>query len=151
MADSANITRRRALTSIAAIPAMGTAAIVPAMAAPVEEQIADRVSRLTKELSYALDEFADGQFKAVCYPMSHPTGVTMLQDAAEPQRSPHEQAIWHIRELERLIAEDGGIATYVAVMGHYRKSKRGHAIQCRAIMSHDGRLNDVDGMFAAQA
>lgn len=35
MADSANITRRRALTSIAAIPAMGTAAIVPAMAEPI--------------------------------------------------------------------------------------------------------------------
>ena len=36
MATSANITRRRALTSIAAIPAMGTAAIVPALAEPVE-------------------------------------------------------------------------------------------------------------------
>lgn len=47
-----SITRR---SMIAAIPAMGMAPIVPAMAGPVET-LPDRVMRLAKELSLALDE-----------------------------------------------------------------------------------------------
>lgn len=77
-------------------------------------------------------------------------GATVATPAAvdaAPERTPHEQALWHIRELNRLIREDGGIATYIAVMGHYGKYVGGRATECRAIMSHDGRLNDVDGMF----
>lgn len=66
---------------------------------------------------------------------------------AAPERTPHEQAIWHIRELERLVAEDGGITTYIAVMGHYGEYAGGRDTECRAILSHDGRLDDVDGMF----
>lgn len=48
-----NITRRRAFTSIAAIPAIGTAALVPAMAAPFVTP-RERVEAAIEELKSAM-------------------------------------------------------------------------------------------------
>lgn len=48
-------------------------------------------------------------------------GATVTAATAEeaPERTQYEQAIWHIRELERLIAEDGGINPIILVQGTY--------------------------------
>lgn len=48
--------------------------------------------------------------------------VTAATVEAAPERTPHEQAIWHIRELERLIAEDGGSKPIIFVQGKYGPS-----------------------------
>lgn len=61
MATRSSITRRSALTSIAAIPAMGTAAIAPSQAASVEAAPWEKARRLADELSAALSE-GDGAF-----------------------------------------------------------------------------------------
>lgn len=53
------ITRRAALT---AIPAMGAVAIVPAQAEPITELPSEKVVRLARELSQALDELNHDAF-----------------------------------------------------------------------------------------
>ncbi len=45
--------------------------------------------------------------------------ITAATAEAAPERTPYEQAVWHIRELERLIAEDGGINPIILVQGTY--------------------------------
>jgi hypothetical protein len=39
--------------------------------------------------------------------------------AAEPEMSPHDQAWWHIRELERLAIEDGGAEPIIIIQAEY--------------------------------
>lgn len=63
---------------------------------------------------------------------------------AEPQMTPREQAIWHLRELERLVREDGGWDAAIMAIAKYT----GHE-DCRMIsVRPSGRLTCDDNMFA---
>lgn len=67
--------------------------------------------------------------------------------AAEPELTPHERAIWHLRELERLANEDGASNVVVQVIGSYSGNE-----DCRSLGIHySGRLIDTQGMFAGKA
>lgn len=77
-------------------------------------------------------------------------GATVAAPAAveaAPERTLHEQAIWHIRELERLTLEDGALDCHIFVGGHYSEYIEGRTRDVRAISLHRGRLVDKDGMF----
>jgi hypothetical protein len=64
--------------------------------------------------------------------------------AAEPERTPRERAIWHLREVERLVREDGGQKVVVQAIGTYTSNE-----DCRFIgIHHSGRLTCDDNMFA---
>ncbi len=55
-------------------------------------------------------------------------GVTVAAPAlAEPAhtKSPREQALWHIQELERLVLEDGGEGIFIVVSGNYGPNAHG--------------------------
>ncbi|MGP2493527.1 twin-arginine translocation signal domain-containing protein [Mesorhizobium sp. PUT5] len=69
--------------------------------------------------------------------------VTAPAVAAEPEMSPRDQAIWHLRELERLLREDGGTAVTVMAVATYGNDAKLIGIQ------HTRRLIDRDGMFAS--
>lgn len=69
---------------------------------------------------------------------------------AAPERTPHEQALWHIRELERLVFEDGALDCHIFVGGHYSEYIEGRTRDVRAISLHRGGLVDKDGLFAAK-
>lgn len=45
--------------------------------------------------------------------------------AAEPTKTPYEQALWHISELERLIAADGGRRPIILVQSAYGQGDYG--------------------------
>lgn len=63
----------------------------------------------------------------------------------EVRKSRHEQAVWHIRELERLIFEDGATTARVIVMGEgYPEGQR-----IRAIHVHPNIFVDDAGLFRA--
>lgn len=66
--------------------------------------------------------------------------------ASQPEMTPREQAIWHMRELERLAVEDGGNSTVVQVIASYGGQ------QDRKLLGihYSGRLVDFGGMFAAE-
>jgi hypothetical protein len=57
--------------------------------------------------------------------------------------TPREQAIWHMRELERLIRADGGSRVVVQASGIYTSIE-----DCRFIGIHlSGRLTCDDNLF----
>ena len=63
--------------------------------------------------------------------------------AAEPEMTPREQAIWHLRELERLAREDGGSTVVVQLLSTYTCNE-----DVRMIGIHpSGRLTWDDNMF----
>lgn len=73
--------------------------------------------------------------------------VSVPVAAAEPEMTAREKAIWHLRELERLVFEDG--ATLVSVMAigtHYSASSNAKMIG----IHHSRRLTCDEGMFAAK-
>lgn len=43
---------------------------------------------------------------------------------AQPAMSPREAALWHMRELERLVIADGAVTTGIIVCGHYRNGAK---------------------------
>ncbi|MHA6643425.1 hypothetical protein [Mesorhizobium sp. A623] len=64
--------------------------------------------------------------------------------AAESEMTTRERVIWHMRELERLIREDGGTRAVVQASGIYTSNE-----DCRFIGIHlSGRLTCDDNMFA---
>ncbi|MHA6645055.1 twin-arginine translocation signal domain-containing protein [Mesorhizobium sp. A623] len=70
--------------------------------------------------------------------------VAVPATAAEPELSPREQAIWHMRELGRLVREGGGQDVVVQAIGKYTCNE-----DCRLIGIHfSGRLTCDDNMFA---
>lgn len=73
------------------------------------------------------------------------TAVTAVPVAAsEPETTPHELAIWHVRELERLVREDGGWDIAVMAIAKYANHQ-----DCRMIsVRPSGRLTCDDNMFA---
>lgn len=72
--------------------------------------------------------------------------VAATYEPAEPEMTPREQAIWHLRELERLVQDDGGWNTTVIVVASYTSHK-----DCRLIsIRHNGELRCDDNMLAAK-
>lgn len=62
-------------------------------------------------------------------------------NADEPEMTPYEQAIWHIRELERLIAEDGGSHPIILVQGKYGPSDYGAlCLNSHGVMKMEGDI-----------
>lgn len=69
---------------------------------------------------------------------------------AEAQRpmTRHEQAIYHIRELERLTYEDGSLDCHIFVCGHYDEYVEGRTRDVRMIgIWSNGVIKDPDRMF----
>lgn len=67
--------------------------------------------------------------------------------AAEPEMTLRELAIWHVRELERLVREDGGWDIAVMAIAKYANHQ-----DCRMIsVRPSGRLTCDDNMFAGKA
>lgn len=67
--------------------------------------------------------------------------------AAEPEKTPRERAIWHLRELERLVREDGGWDIAVMAIAKYASHQ-----DCRMIsVRPTGHLTCDDDMFAGKA
>jgi hypothetical protein len=61
---------------------------------------------------------------------------------AEPVRTPREQAIWHLRQLEQLTRETGAKKVHAVVLGDYGRG------DCRALAIQDsGKLVDREDMF----
>ena len=70
--------------------------------------------------------------------------VTAPVAAAEPEMTIRERAIWHMREIERLVREDGGETVVVQAIGTYTSND-----DCRMIaIRPSGRLCCDDNMFA---
>ncbi len=69
---------------------------------------------------------------------------------ADPEMTPREQAIWHMRELERLAAEDG--AAQVAVIISARKDFSDHSDQQLLMIDCRGNIDDryATRLFAAE-
>lgn len=66
---------------------------------------------------------------------------------AEPAMTPRERAIWHMRELERLVKEDGGNSIVVQALAAYGNRENYKLLG----IIYTGRLVDYDGMFAGKA
>lgn len=72
-----------------------------------------------------------------------------IDKVMEPQllMTPREQAIWHLRELEQLLRDDGGKEITVTAIGTYSSNE-----DCRLIGIHySGRLTCDDNMFVGKA
>ncbi|MHA6686893.1 twin-arginine translocation signal domain-containing protein [Mesorhizobium sp. A556] len=66
--------------------------------------------------------------------------------ADEPEMTSREQAIWHLRELERLVREDGGWDTAIMAIAKYANHQ-----DCRMIgIRPSGCLTRDDNMFALE-
>lgn len=111
------INRRRFLTGAA------MAGAVVAVAAPVAA--AEPVRPVLEPLVYADD-------------------YVSMMDRARPKPSRRERAIWHMRELERLLFADGADTASVLVIGTYKAPDA-----CKLLGIYPGgRLRDGDGLFA---
>jgi len=77
------------------------------------------------------------------------TAASVASPAPEPVRSPKEQAIWHLRELERLVKADGASRYVVTVVGNgYGDHRRAQTIQ----ITQEGFFDEgVGEMFAGDA
>lgn len=64
----------------------------------------------------------------------------------EPKLTRSELANWHMRELERLVQEDGGSKVNILVTGDYRDNSGYRGCRLSAII--DGRCQNKNGMFA---
>jgi hypothetical protein len=66
--------------------------------------------------------------------------------AAELEMTPHEQAIWHLRELERLAIEAGAQKVTLAVIAHMEPTSDPSFKMM--MVDWKGGLRDDDGLFA---
>lgn len=72
------------------------------------------------------------------------TSIAAPAVAAKPEMSDRDKAIWHMREIERLILGSGADAVHIAAIGTY-----GHHSNVRLIGIHyEGHVMDRDGVFA---
>ena len=70
--------------------------------------------------------------------------------AAIPEMTVHERAIWHLEELRRLVLADGASEVSIIVCGHEYGGLAGIA-DCTSISLHPGKqLVDRDVMFAVE-
>lgn len=75
-------------------------------------------------------------------------GATMAAPAAaSPIKSLREQALWHMRELERLAIEDGAQSAMIAVTGF----RYAGASSRTMIMQTDTELWDEQGMLSERS
>ncbi|WP_147307496.1 hypothetical protein [Mesorhizobium sp. GR13] len=150
-----SISRRLFLRSVP--PAMAVSAVVatPFVAEAVEqkESPVERVNRLAEELSHAMDDWmADlstraskpALWQAHVFPASHHNLPVMFENMnARRPKTPHEQAIWHMRELERLALGDGAETAVIFACGLHYKGGETRSLQ----IHHTKQLIDRDGMF----
>jgi hypothetical protein len=66
---------------------------------------------------------------------------------AEPPKSAHEQAVWHMQELARLVREDGGRSSSVMVV---KRNAPGELSEMM-ILKHDGTFDRQNDLFLAGA
>lgn len=149
------ISRRLFLRSIPPAVAVGTVVGVPAVAEAKAELPVTRVNRLAKELSLAMDVWIDDLaypsierdiWKAHVYPASYCQYPVSFENIdARPTRTRHAQAIWHMRELERLAIEDGAKSACVFVVGHHYQTEKSKMV----LIDHQGNLSEefAFGMF----
>ena len=155
------VNRRRLLGGIAGLTAASAVAGASAATAATYEPLPHepavvRVHKLADELSLAMDEWMDDishpdherqLWQAHVYPQSHAAYPVMFEDVRSRRvKAPREQAIWHMRELERLALEDGGSDIVVQVIASY-DCPQGYKLLG---VHFTGRLMDHDGMFAAK-
>lgn len=76
------------------------------------------------------------------------TAITTPAAAAEDSLSPRDQAIWHMRELERLAKEAGATSASVILAGRGRVGTKEHPL---LLINHSGELDDSDCMFGEVA
>lgn len=62
--------------------------------------------------------------------------------APPPAITPREQAIWHIRQLERLALDDGGVSAVVSVTATY-----GSGVTAGMASFRRGQIVEDGGMF----
>jgi hypothetical protein len=65
--------------------------------------------------------------------------------AAEPVMTTRERAIWHMRELERLISEAGNGSVSIFACGHYTDEDGQRDV--RVFGLRHGRIDNDDGIF----
>lgn len=77
--------------------------------------------------------------------------MTAPRLALAPTPSPRDRAIWHLRELERLIYATGaGSVTVMAIGINYPQNLPGTPGKV-IVVNHDGRLMDFDGILDGAA
>ncbi|KQZ87356.1 hypothetical protein ASD64_19975 [Mesorhizobium sp. Root157] len=104
----------------------------------------------TRATATALPEINRRRFLITTATAGAAVAVAAPVVAAEPEMTALEKAEWHIRELRRLVSEDGGKRATVMAVADYGDGI-GHN-GCRAIgITGDGRLKNDDGMFARKA
>lgn len=101
----------------------------------------------TRATAEALPEISRRRFLLNTTIVGAAVAVAAPAVAAEPEMPPLEQAIWHMRELARLVSEDGGKKITVIAMGEYDAGPgKG---QAKAMGSWvGGKIKNEDGMFA---
>ncbi|TPK42651.1 MULTISPECIES: hypothetical protein [unclassified Mesorhizobium] len=71
--------------------------------------------------------------------------------AAEPEKSLLEQAIWHIRELERLAFEDGAGSVAVNIIGRDWGGPTTYShLKLMMLEPNTRAIDNSDGMFASK-
>lgn len=71
--------------------------------------------------------------------------------AAELRLSPRDQALWHMRELERLAKEAGASSAAIIVAGR-GQFNGGNPNEHRLMMiDHSGKIDEKDSMFEGAA
>ncbi len=144
------INRRRllggiALASAASAVAGGSAALAATHEPPVHPL--ERLHALHDEASELMavhNEYMGGNWELRVRAPDDRCPVTYMNLSAVPEKTPREQAIWHLRELERLAQEDGGWDATVIVIAKYSSNQ-----DCRMIsIRPDGQLRCDDNMFA---
>jgi hypothetical protein len=79
---------------------------------------------------------------AVAVTVAAPVAVEAA--APEPQKSAHEQAMWHMQELARLVREDGGRSSSVMLV---KRNAPGELSQMM-ILKHDGTFDRQNDLFS---
>lgn len=76
--------------------------------------------------------------------------VDMLAQPPTPP-TPYEKAEWHMRELEKMVQEDGGSSVCVIVIGHPHNGAVGSYTNAKLLMINSkGAISNDDGMFASR-
>lgn len=139
------ISRRRFLLN-ATMAGAAVAVAAPVAAAEPEVHPLARLHELHEEASALMavqNEHFGGEWELRIRAPHDRCPVIYKSLDAEREMTPREQAIWHMRELERLMRLDGAEKIHVAVIATYGPGDlRGLAIQ------DSGKLHDPDNMFA---
>lgn len=93
-------TTRRTFLAGAAVASLPVAVA----AAPVEEFPAQKASRLAAELSDTLNDYMDGEFKAVVEPSETSKFPVLFQRRKLPQVSPERRVVMAIEELKAALS-----------------------------------------------